>query len=42
VILYALNTGWDPAKDVAVLNLGAMDDKIDLRIGEQGNLYRVS
>jgi len=32
VILYALNTGWDPAKDVAVLNLGAMDDKVDLRL----------
>lgn len=32
VILYAIKTGWDPMGDVAVLNLRAMDDKIDLRI----------
>jgi hypothetical protein len=38
VILYAIKTGWDPMGDVAVLNLGAMDDKVDLRIGEAGEL----
>ena len=32
VILYAIETGWDPMGDVAVLKLGAMDDKIDIRI----------
>lgn len=32
VILYAIETGWDPMGNVGVLNLGAMDDKVDLRI----------
>lgn len=32
VILYAIQTGWDPMGNVTVLNLGAMDDKVDLRI----------
>ena len=38
VILYAIETGWGPMADVAVLYLGAMDDKVDLRIGDQGNV----
>jgi len=32
VILYAIGTGWDPTKDAGVLDLGRMDDKVDLRI----------
>jgi hypothetical protein len=32
VILYAIKNGWDPMGDVAVLHLGAMDDKVDLRL----------
>ncbi len=32
VILHAIKTGWDPMGDVAVLNLGAMDNKIDIRV----------
>lgn len=30
VILHAIKNGWDPQGNVAVLNLGAMDDKIDI------------
>ena len=32
VILHAIKKGWDPMGSVAVLNLGAMDDKVDLKI----------
>jgi hypothetical protein len=35
VILHAIKTGWDPKGDVAVLNLGVMDDKIDIRVEEK-------
>ncbi|PSL33317.1 hypothetical protein [Chitinophaga ginsengisoli] len=35
VILYAMQEGWDPMGNVTVLNLGAMDDKIDLRIEQK-------
>jgi hypothetical protein len=35
VILYAIQTGWDPKGDIIVLNLGAMDDKIDIRIDQK-------
>ena len=38
VILHAIERGWDPMGNGAVLNLGAMDDKVDLRIGEQGEV----
>jgi hypothetical protein len=32
VILHAIKIGWDPMGDVAVLNLGAMDNKIDIKV----------
>jgi len=32
VISHAIKIGWDPMGDVAVLNLGAMDNKIDIRV----------
>lgn len=32
VILYAIRSGWDPRGDVSLLQLGPMDDKVDLRI----------
>lgn len=31
VILYALSVGWEPNVKGAILNLGGMDDKVDLR-----------
>lgn len=32
VILYAIKMGWNPMGAIVILNLGVMDEKIDLRI----------
>lgn len=34
VILYALNAGWEPLVKGPLLNLGNMDDRINLRLEE--------
>ncbi|MBC8111863.1 MAG: hypothetical protein H7Y04_12450 [Verrucomicrobia bacterium] len=32
VIEYGLNSGWNPEKGKSIINLGSMDDKIDLNL----------